>query len=119
MKLEDQVCSLGQAKRLKELGVNQDSFVYWIKHNKESSQYCLVNENGFDKSHLISAFTSAELGYLLPNHLITKSFRGKWILSIILNHLPKGGKIFKDDTEAKVRAETLIYLIENGIVKCS
>jgi len=29
MKLEDQVCSLELAKRLKELGVEQESLFYW------------------------------------------------------------------------------------------
>ena len=29
MKLEDQVCSLELAKKLKELGVKQDSLFYW------------------------------------------------------------------------------------------
>ena len=29
MKLEDQVCSLELSKRLKELGVKQDSLWYW------------------------------------------------------------------------------------------
>lgn len=31
MKLEDQVCSLELSKKLKELGVRQDGYFYWVK----------------------------------------------------------------------------------------
>lgn len=36
MKLEDQVCSLELAKRLKELGVSQLSLCYWWQYDKDS-----------------------------------------------------------------------------------
>ena len=33
MKLEDHVCTLEQAKRFKELGVNQNSLFYWKEND--------------------------------------------------------------------------------------
>lgn len=45
MELENQVCSLELAKRLKELGVKQESLVYWL-----NIQHCIhtkVKEDGF------------------------------------------------------------------------
>lgn len=76
MQLENQVCSLEQAKELKDLGVDQDSLFYW-----NSVQYPFVTalEVHYGKSDtetitafsvmtsLASAFTVAELGVMLSN----------------------------------------------------
>lgn len=91
--LENQVCSLELSKRLKELGVKQESLVYWL-----NIQHCIhmkVKENGWELekdengNHIVekidyrielgnpfawnignedcwSAFTVAELGEMLP-----------------------------------------------------
>lgn len=65
MNLEDQVVSLEYAKKLKYLGVKQESLFYWnigrLWYNLDSC--------GKIK---FSAFTSAELGDILPIHVITK-----------------------------------------------
>lgn len=85
MKLEQQVCTLEQAKRLKELGVKQDSIFYWIETYINRTRKFKVlpkyNEDGFDlveneslqgiisgtsKNECYSAFTVAELGEMLP-----------------------------------------------------
>lgn len=39
MKIEQQVCTLGQAKRLKELGVAQVSFFAWIDEGQLLSRH--------------------------------------------------------------------------------
>lgn len=76
MKLEDQVCSLELSKKLLTLGVNQNSLFYWtICHDceKEYPEGSVQWELGYEKSHgeNISAFTASELGYLLPNGVVT------------------------------------------------
>ena len=70
MKIEDQVCSLELSKKLKELGVKQDSIFYWINGvitdiNVSPEQ----TRNLWYPAHsytLYSAFTVAELGEMLP-----------------------------------------------------
>lgn len=108
MKLEDQVCSLELAKRLKEFGVKQESAFYWTNVHWEKGReprWALISselingerwrtpKNGF------SAFTVAELGEMLTKEQIKNSLDGS------------------DDTEANARAKMLIHLSEKGIVK--
>lgn len=94
MKLEDQCCNLSQAKRLKELGVKQESYASWfgdeshtyfdsgseehaIPMNVSNWVFVLPTKpaNGHDEDHrsnvcitkpIASAFTVAELGEMLP-----------------------------------------------------
>jgi len=67
MKLENQVCTLDQSKRLKELGVIQESFLYhipgvFIPATLSAKQKIIFNQHW-------SAFTVAELGIMLPKRL--------------------------------------------------
>lgn len=131
MKLENQVCSLELAKRLKELGVRQESLYFWWRDNfglessKKESEH-LENhkpnnpQNGWD---YFSAFTVAELGEMLPLRLrilkkitLVVTYKGSkhWFV-------PKDKEklIFEmkcDDTEANARAKILIYLLENKLI---
>ena len=80
MELEKQVCNFELAKKLKELGVKQDSLFYWWEDKGQfvdtdrfgEDRYCSRQiEFGEDsRNHWheikISAFTVAELGNLLP-----------------------------------------------------
>lgn len=77
MKLENQVCTLEQAKKLKELGIVQDSlFMWWESEswNIERGVYFsstlhrstdTINNRTMVQS--FSAFTVAELGLMLGN----------------------------------------------------
>lgn len=83
MKLEQQVVGLDLAKRLKELGVKQESLFAWFQEKKEhtysgysfqsevpwellwsSTEQASGNETKFEA--VVSAFTVAELGEMLP-----------------------------------------------------
>ena len=67
MELKHQVCSLEIAKRLKELGVKQESEFHWQHHRSVNSPsgwaWSLSNTTN---GHSVSAFTVAELGEILP-----------------------------------------------------
>lgn len=79
MRLEDQVITLGQAQRLKELGVKQDSLFYHImnkvieigyegikmrEHLNQPKKTGIPVDGGVIQYY--SAFTVAELGVMLP-----------------------------------------------------
>ncbi len=132
MKLEQQVCSLDLAKRLKELGVKQGSWFFWntrhiwLAYRKEiTAPY---------NNDMVSAFTVAELGEMFPKEIQDenrKPFRfavnrfahigwqvgyenssGSWAF-----HLGINDHLFKQDaTEADARAKMLIYLLENKLI---
>ena len=68
MELIDQVCSFELAKRLKKLGIKQESLFYWIK---EVDPYIWYNPKNFNYpmttvKWFYSAYTTAELGELIP-----------------------------------------------------
>lgn len=79
MKLEQQVISLDLAKRLKELGVKQESLVTWVQSTEGDQSYKLISFKEFygahnnyfcagfdDEAHpMYAAFTVAELGELM------------------------------------------------------
>ena len=117
MRLENQVCSLELAKRLKELGVKQESLHYWAKTLGE-------NEPELDASPFAtefgcySAFTVAELGEMLPKGITAycTNVSGKWgwksfyIVTAAISVAETFG------TEGDARAKMLIYLIENNLI---
>jgi hypothetical protein len=86
MKLEDQVVSLELAKRLKELGVRQESVCYWTERwqlgepDDKTVGVRFASNPDFSgtpysyhaERDLCSAFTVAELGEMLPKIIFTK-----------------------------------------------
>ena len=119
MRLEDQVCSLELAKKLKELGVKQEAAFHW-RYSDLLEEWSLFRptKDVTSSKPFYAAFTVAELGELLPNSWegtepvdetwATKP--GRWVCSW-------DNETFYADTEADARARMMIYLIENGIVK--
>jgi len=118
MTLEDQVCSLELAKKLKELGVRQKSAFYWTEREIVFGGYGTRKvELERREGERVSAFTVAELGEMLPLHkLFQKRFeKGGSIYCAIEDET--GNYIFEEDapTEADARAKILIYVIENQL----
>ena len=112
MKLEDQVVGLELAKKLKELGVKQES-LFWYNPD-DSITSCASNECPFDGSY--STFTVAELGEMLPEEYTTIKKAGyKFNYEAGDNY--QLIRICREETEADARAKLLIHLIEEGIIK--
>ena len=115
-----QATSLELSKRLKELGVKQDSLFWWVNHIKSGTNYYiwdlfyLKDEADLVNEH-ISAFTVAELGIALPRSI--RSYRDVnakeefWVCKIPFQ------KTEYADTEANARAQMRIWLIENKLVE--
>lgn len=131
MKIEQQVCSLEWAKKLKALGVKQESILYW----KDGRLNCCCEKttHAIENTTSYSAFTVAELGCLLPFR--TKAFQTvnddellcikvgeKW--RVVYHDEDK--RLYGDngivadsgfhDTEANARAAMLVYLLENKLI---
>jgi|SRR5579864_4805941 len=119
MTLENQVVSLDLAKRLKELGVKQESLFYWVNQPNGG-----LRTNGYkwqlepeprtrhQSYDYISAFTVAELGEMLGRESNSIMFaEGKW--ACVAEPL---FELTESDTEANTRAKMLIYLLENNLI---
>lgn len=119
MKIEDQVCSLEIAKRLKELGVKQESEFYHVERH-DGTQVILhldtdCNNPAFFpgyKKEVIAAFTVAELGEMLPVGYFSQLVPpAQWVCFD-----DKGEHGQTERIEADARAKMLIHLIEKGLV---
>ena len=114
MKLEQQVVSLELAKKLKELGVKQDSLFYHYSQGigtaddlwERGENHIWVWDNAY------SAFTVAELGEVIGAGLNTRINMSGNI--VVFHTLYDNG--FTADTEADARAKMLIYLLENNLI---
>lgn len=123
MNLNDQVISLELAKRLKKLGVIQESQFYWefcpdaggfLPKAKFIISYIGSHDiitGEFTDCHRLrdqenySAFTVAELGEILSSF---KSWQ-EWLCQV--------STMFEDTKEADARAKMLIYLLENKLME--
>jgi hypothetical protein len=127
MTLESQVVSLSLAKKLKELGVKQDSQFWWSfeEHGATGWDVYFKNESlgpeewfTLEKHVHISAFTVGELGEMLPAYL-TETYRlphGPWRVIHRADIHEDGEMYLEAETEADARAKMLIYLLENNLL---
>lgn len=144
MKLEQQVCSLELAKRLKELGVKQDGYFAWQniegdeRGDLKNVPYFVEGRPIYNEERMeeiYSAFTVGELGELLPVSVevdgrakLFEMTKGEvdggigwtcWYLDYLYHNvsgiLPQGYR----DNEADARAKMLIYLLENKLITLS
>lgn len=135
MKLENQVCTLEQAKRLTELGVSAFSrFTWWLNSALENT---FVGGYSDDTDHphlkdLGNAYNVAELGEMLSavryesygfpmmftsychSSDVSVEYLGKWSCSF-RNPRCFTNPDIKSDYEAHARAAMLIYLLENNL----
>ena len=136
MEIEKQVVSLELAKKLKELGVKQESFFYWVdayenyRNTGEAYNGWIVRQkmnwiaNSTKRDKIYSAFSVSELGEMLPARNIDfgkgyfescKDSSGMWRAYWTDTHSGKWIKDFNEVSEADARAKMLIYLIENKL----
>ena len=139
MELEKQVCSLELAKRLKELGVKQESAFYWENVQKSNwvlSPHSVMMESVYDgedgwpilsealhRENAYSAFTVAELGEMLKGKGMGTTAHssmmgdewwvtgGNWIVE-----KQKYSHIETAVNWADALAKMLIYLVENKFI---
>lgn len=148
MELSKQVCSLEQAKKLKELGVNADSLFYHVTNenwpNGKHEDIIHINFHGTYKAigcTFYPAFTVAELGVMMPTdedgvgeYYSMKDFG--FLIGSGNKHDVDGFSVSEAFpvnrlyqipeglngvflTEAQARAGLLIHLLQNGKVTSS
>lgn len=131
MTLENQVTSLEISKRLKELGVRQESLWYW---NAQGELEYANPETWVGYTTDFSAFTVAELGEMLPWEILgtrrseltitkdgtKKPFSCYYEVTDVDTPNPILGNVrFEDESEANARGKMLIYLLENKLLTTS
>ena len=116
------VTNLELSKRLRELGVPQDSLFWWVKVSGFAGHRLFWQADiGSIDGKIVekySALTPAELGRRLPEHTKSWYILGlkKWVCEKWLGK--EGGYAFeKANTEANARAKMLIYLIGNKLIE--
>jgi hypothetical protein len=139
MKLEHQVCTLEQAKKLKELGVLQQSIWYWQKMKEPVIEGCSnlrlqlfadvhhpISSSVVEKNY--SAFSSAELGAMLPDdeafdiNTFLNNRTLQWYCAV-LKRDDEDSELEYDwifdgvgNTDAEARANALISLLEKNLI---
>lgn len=137
MKLENQVCTLEQAKRLKELGIIGASAFYWA--DKANELRSKIEDVGMFNDHAMviltenikndwcyHAFTVAELGVMMPQEVIikaqtfyigsNKSVSGNSFFCSLIERYKTNELIeFNCPSEAEARATMLIHLLQNNL----
>jgi hypothetical protein len=114
--LEKQVVSLELSKKLKELGVPQESLHYHARPKHVSTWVIYSKEQTEGKElELCSAFTVAGLGEILRKidfDSLKMKYTKEW------ENLIEEIKLWKKSTvlEADARAKILIYLLENKLI---
>lgn len=116
---EKHVTSLELSKKLKELGVKQESEFYW---SKEGSVFNPINPK-YNMHVLCSAFLASELGEILPENFGDGEYLYDIHFAKVLKKWYATGHDttkkhyihFTADTDANARAKMLIYLIEQKL----
>ncbi|RTL04628.1 hypothetical protein EKK58_09975 [Candidatus Dependentiae bacterium] len=144
--LEQQVCSLESAKRLKEFGVKQESLFYWVLFNgkweifvglpsmlkcqyneKINGDQLLYSQNGEISLYLsklkecyeyVSCFICSELLELLPDDTeLTRRQHQYYICNCDIGENPQWTHCRQDHLNATEScAKMLIYLLENKLI---
>lgn len=134
MRLEEQVASLELCKRLKELGVKQESLWHWDLDHKSGSPGLyyqvgptleLLGKSNFGPRKF-AAFTVAELGEMLPCFAVSQRYfsakdnQQEW--DCYSDNSEDDGVWGYEEraiasTEADARAKMLIHLLENKLVQ--
>lgn len=124
MKLEDAVCSLELAKKLKDLGVKQESFFRHINISIYERVDKLKDRKWFIESaaypslstEKYSAFTVPELLEIFPiknyHYKLIKEKDNEYLCS---HYSREEYLIFRDENSANACAKMLIHIIENKL----
>jgi hypothetical protein len=111
--LEKQVCSLKWAKRLREIGIRQDTYYQWIYDYKNDSwDICASDYYDEDTVH-VAAFTAQDFIDLFPHLFTFKRREDQWIFSCDKIDM----QVHDEENLADVFARILITITKNKNVQ--
>lgn len=124
MKLQDQVCRLDLAKRLKKLGVRQESYFAWYLYPVQDDGDALTvlrRQTGIEKircNDWVAAFTVAELGSEL-GRASTFDFQKAYmeVMDLDEDQFFALQAMHNVMTQPDIPAQMLIYLLESSLIK--
>ena len=107
MKLEDYIPSVDTCKKLRELGLSQESIYTWVLEQHSENPRWVLSSDPPQNEYQYSAFSVGELGTILseipmrlyPHQLSLMSAMGSMAI-----------------TEAEFRSKLLLFFIENGMM---
>jgi hypothetical protein len=112
-------CTISQARKLRELGIDQGMSrdVYNLfRVSGKSSVYYNGGPSALPLIDSVDAFDAGELGVMLPSYMhMQKIHDSQWKIYDEDGLLTS--EVFKGTQEAQVRADMLIWLIENNRIK--
>ena len=126
MKIENQVCSLKLAKRLKELGMKQKSVWYFNSKSKKITQkpqrkeyIDYIGEGSQEEEEIryidnIHIYTVAELGEVLRDFDIDYWYSYPDFRLKLAEHDTSDAR---NEIEVEARGEMYLYLLENKLVE--
>lgn len=121
MNIEQQVCTLKQAKKLKDLGVSGNSAFRWnqnlyqnVGDINEGVWSIWYNPMPIISDNQLPAFSVAELGVMLPDYYESHKAGNGWCW--YSGPLEIDDQFETGDTEAAARAALLISLLSNGFI---
>jgi hypothetical protein len=132
MKIENQVCTLEQSKKLNELGVMQGCSLFFFDSSLTDNKirFNSYHKDGHYKNaqSCYSAFTVAELGIMLPRNFasfycgydiwrVANTFNyanghDNFLDQLVYTGTSKTFICINENNEAKARAALLIHLVE-------
>ena len=129
MKIENQVTNLKLSKRIDELGVKKDS-VWWWRYETLQLKKDIEDKDGFPRGRSIPAYTSDELGELLPavfnekHYLYCEKLNDGWLINYKSEEddgtyiwSPRNEKLeITDKKLSDAMAKMLTYLLENNLI---
>jgi hypothetical protein len=129
--IKNHVTSLELSKKLKELGVKQESEFYWAEEKtggwNQQDWHTVLTDDFYEGDYnefrnKISAFLSSELGEMIKDlpgekeaHTEWNYIYKKWICYLIDRNMDPEHEE-EDESESNARAKILIHIIENNLV---
>lgn len=118
MELQKQLTSLELSKRLKELGMPQESLFYWLEYDSPAAGggFELGDHAPYKGQEGFAAYTVAELDELLPKAIIRNEIFSIGHRCIFAPNIPEQLHTVLESNGAEARGLMIEYLLTNNLL---